>query len=31
MSEKSYGPMSLTMVHLKYCDLANYAIFYATM
>ena len=27
MSEKSYGPVSLTMNHLsKYCDLSNYAI-----
>ena len=26
MSEKSYVPVSLTMGHLKYCDLSNYAI-----
>ena len=27
MSEKSYGPVSLTMGHLiQYCDLSNYAI-----
>ena len=27
MSEKSYGPVSLTMDYLsKYCDLSNYAI-----
>ena len=29
MSEKSYGPVSLTMGHLSlYCDLSNYAIFF---